>query len=362
MAVFRVEKTGNYTVMSNYHLRDKRLSLKAKGLLSQMLSLPEDWDYTLTGLSYINRESKDAIRTAINELESAGYIERRQTTDEGGKFAANEYIIHECPVNDEPDPDKGKSENPHTPSGHEAGPERDTLTPECDTAEITGSQETQDVPLSDNPTTDESMQEISLFELAQDNPAANTPTAGNFFAQPLLDFPMTENPSSEKPSPENPTQINIEKQNKEKRNTDLSSTDSFLPSFAQARENGQTEGRTEISEKRDAIREQIEYGLIVDYGNREQINEFVEIMLEVALTRSPTIRINRDTEYPTALVQQRFEQINADHIQRVLDGIRENTTCVRNTRAYVLAALFNVTSTIDNHYTMQVNHDFGAGG
>ena len=64
MAVFRVERTSDYTVMSNYHLRDKRLSLKAKGLLSQMLSLPEDWDYTLAGLCYINRESKDAIRSS----------------------------------------------------------------------------------------------------------------------------------------------------------------------------------------------------------------------------------------------------------------------------------------------------------
>ena len=81
MAVFRVERTQNYTVMSNYHLRDKRLSLKAKGLLSQMLSLPEDWDYTLTGLSLINAEGKDAIRAAVVELEQAGYVFRRQTTD-----------------------------------------------------------------------------------------------------------------------------------------------------------------------------------------------------------------------------------------------------------------------------------------
>lgn len=83
--------------MSNFHLKDKRLSLKAKGLLSQMLSLPDDWDYTLSGLSYINRESKDAIRSAVNELETAGYIRRRQTTDASGKFAANEYTILSVP-------------------------------------------------------------------------------------------------------------------------------------------------------------------------------------------------------------------------------------------------------------------------
>lgn len=117
MAVFRVERTSDYTVMSNYHLRDKRLSLKAKGLLSQMLSLPEDWDYTLAGLCYINRESKDAIRTAIRELEQAGYIRRRQTTDSGGKFAGNEYTIYERPqepLSGEPSSEKPASGNPTT--------------------------------------------------------------------------------------------------------------------------------------------------------------------------------------------------------------------------------------------------------
>ena len=74
MAVFRVERNSGYTVMSNHHLRNKELTLKAKGLLSQMLSLPEDWDYALAGLSYINRESIDAIRTAVWELEKAGYL------------------------------------------------------------------------------------------------------------------------------------------------------------------------------------------------------------------------------------------------------------------------------------------------
>lgn len=97
MAVFRVARTGDYTVMSNYHLRDKRLSLKAKGLLSQMLSLPDDWDYTLSGLCAINLESKDAIRTAIVELERLGYIQRRQTVTESGRFAGNEYTIYERP-------------------------------------------------------------------------------------------------------------------------------------------------------------------------------------------------------------------------------------------------------------------------
>ncbi len=106
--------------MSNHHLRNKELSLKAKGLLSQMLSLPEDWDYTLAGLSYINRESIDAIRTAVWELEKAGYITRRQGRDEKGKMTAIEYTIYEqpqppaldCPILENPTPDNPTSENP----------------------------------------------------------------------------------------------------------------------------------------------------------------------------------------------------------------------------------------------------------
>ena len=97
MAVFRVEKNSGYTAMSNHHLRNRALSLKAKGLLSQMLSLPEDWDYTLQGLARINRESIDAIRQAIRELEQAGYIQRSRERDEKGRLRGADYVIFELP-------------------------------------------------------------------------------------------------------------------------------------------------------------------------------------------------------------------------------------------------------------------------
>jgi len=115
MAVFRVEKNKGYTVMSNHHLRNKELTLKAKGLLSQMLSLPENWDYTLAGLSHINKESIDAIRTAIWELEKAGYIERSQGRDEKGKMTAITYTIYEQPISpvlDQPVLENPTSDNP----------------------------------------------------------------------------------------------------------------------------------------------------------------------------------------------------------------------------------------------------------
>ena len=109
MAVFRVEKNKGYTVMSNHHLRNKDLSLKAKGLLSQMLSLPEDWDYTLKGLSLINREQIDAIRAAIRELEQTGYIVRSRERDSQGRLRGADYVIYEQP---QPVPDSPTLENP----------------------------------------------------------------------------------------------------------------------------------------------------------------------------------------------------------------------------------------------------------
>jgi len=98
MPVFRIEKTRDFTVMSNHHLKNRSLSLKAKGLLSQMLSLPEDWDYTLKGLTYINSDGIDAIREAIRELERAGYIVRNRSRNAKGQLAGSEYIIYEFPL------------------------------------------------------------------------------------------------------------------------------------------------------------------------------------------------------------------------------------------------------------------------
>lgn len=83
--------------MSNRHFKNKNLSLKAKGLLSLMLSLPEEWDYTLKGLAHINKEGVDAVRTAVIELENEGYIVRKQTRNENGQMGASEYIIYESP-------------------------------------------------------------------------------------------------------------------------------------------------------------------------------------------------------------------------------------------------------------------------
>ena len=113
-------------------------------------------------------------------------------------------------------------------------------------------------------------------------------------------------------------------------------------------------------DEREKIKHQIEYDWLREQFRTEPIDKLVEIMLEVAMNRSPTIRIGRDSEYATAYVQDRFSKINAMHIERVCDGIQDNRTQVRNTKAYLLAALFNAVSTLDSYYTMQANYDYGS--
>ena len=114
MAVFRIERTRDYTVMSNHHLRNANLSLKAKGLLSMMLSLPEDWNYTTRGLAKICKEGVDAIGAALRELEQAGYIVRHQKRDKSGRITDTEYVIYEQPQPDmsQPYPASPDTENP----------------------------------------------------------------------------------------------------------------------------------------------------------------------------------------------------------------------------------------------------------
>mgnify|MGYP004491020585 FL=1 len=148
MAVFRVEKTKDFTIMSNYHLRDKNLSLKAKGLLSQMLSLPEEWDYTLAGLAHINKESKDAIRTTILELEKAGYITRHQTTTEGGRFGCNEYVIRERPLPHEPLTENPTTVNPQTAAPLTENPTQLNTNPSKTEKEQTDQSSTDSLPIS----------------------------------------------------------------------------------------------------------------------------------------------------------------------------------------------------------------------
>ena len=125
MAVFRVEKTKDFTIMCNHHLRNTELSLKAKGLLSLMLSLPEDWDYTTKGLAHICKDGVDSITTALKELERHGYLTRQRLRNENGQLGDIEYTIHEQPVIPDTEGLSPKRENPRQVKPRQAKPGQD---------------------------------------------------------------------------------------------------------------------------------------------------------------------------------------------------------------------------------------------
>ena len=149
MAVFRIERNRDYTVMSNHHLRDTELSLKSKGLLSMMLSLPEEWNYTTRGLAAICKEGADCIGSALRELEQAGYIVRNRIRDSKGKIVDVEYIIYETPHKPQPQSAPPEPERPDTEN-----PDMDTPCPEM-TAQLNKDREKKDGSKKDLENTDE---------------------------------------------------------------------------------------------------------------------------------------------------------------------------------------------------------------
>lgn len=271
MAVFRVQKTQNYTIMSNHHLRNKALSLKAKGLLSLMLSLPEDWDYTTRGLASICKEGVDSVCATVRELEAAGYIIRRRVRDKNGQMRGMEYTVLEQPQ----PPEQGSAE-----------------------------------------------------------------------AAPKCAQPKQAKPKREKPVQENPAQLNTKEINKEETN------------------NVSNPIRTadEREQYRDLIRENIEYDILAknNPADRIRLDELVELMLDTVCSKRSSIRIAGD-EFPAEVVKSRFLKLEAQHIQYVLDSLKDNPPHIRNIKKYLLAALYNAPLTIENYYAAQINHDLCGG-
>ena len=297
MAVFRVERNSGYTVMSNHHLRNKELTLKAKGLLSQMLSLPEDWDYTLAGLSHINRESIDAIRTAVWELEKAGYILRRQGRDEKGKMTAIEYTIYEQPqpMLENPIPGKPMLENPTT-----------------------------DNPTSENPTQlNKDIQKTKKKKKEKLNTDISSTHSIPFHSL---------NPS--------PLEDAAQPPERKRKETEPSAFDIYEEIIKDNIE-------YDILMQNNRL-------------DKDLINEIVTLMLETVCTKRKTIRIAGD-DYPAELVKARFMKLDSSHIEFVLNCMSENTTKIRNIKQYLRAVLFNAPSTMNNYYTSLVAHDMASG-
>ena len=300
MAIIRVIKNRNFTTMSNYHLRDTRLSLKAKGLLSVILSLPEDWDYSVHGLSYICKEGTDAIRQAIWELEQAGYIFRSRNRNEKGQLKNAEYEIYEEP--------QEKREEIARPVDESPGSEAPML----------------DAPASENPT----------------------------LAAPTLDTRMQEMP----------TQLNINKTNtlpqKEKINKKRSETnpDPSNPDPIKGARANNLQPIALVSQMRDMIRGNISYDALAQEYDRDRLDEMVSLMVEVLCSCSPTFTISGNV-YPSELVKERICSLNSCHIEYALKSMDTIRGDIRNIKQYLLAVLFNAPATMANYYDAKIRRD-----
>ena len=286
MAVFRVEKTKDFTIMSNHHLRNAELSLKAKGLLSLMLSLPEDWDYTTKGLAHICKDGVDSITTALKELERHGYLTRQRLRYENGQLGDIEYTIHEKPVTLEKQGGSPKRENPRQVNPRQAKPEQ------------------------------------------------------------------------AEPEQEKPAQLNTNPLRTKKSKTDISRTyPSIYPAAPETESRPDWMDRIDlVNAYREIIKANVEYDILTGRYGAERMDEAVELMLEVVLSKRPYIRIAGD-DFPREVVKSRFLKINSSHLEYVFDCIDKNTTKVGNIKAYLLAALYNAPATMDSYYRAEVNHD-----
>ena len=298
MAVFRIEKTRDYTVMSNHHLRNTNLSLKAKGLLSLMLSLPEEWDYTTKGLARICKDGVDSICAGVRELEEQGYVIRERVRNPNGQLGSIEYTILEQPR--PPEREKPERENPVLDNPEQALPVLGEPG-QGNTAQLN---------------TKESSKQKSKKELSStegSNPIRSNP-------QPLTGTPPAE----------------------ERIGTDRM-------------------GAREVYREIILDNIGYEYLIQDSHIDREQLDEIAELIVDTVCTARKTVRIAGD-DYPAEVVKSRFMKLDSSHVQYVMDCMKNNTTYVRNIKKYLLAALYNAPTTINSYYSSLVQHDMYGDG
>lgn len=301
MAIFRVAKTRDYTVMSNVHLRDRNLSLKAKGLLSLILSLPEDWNYTTRGLAAICKEGVDSIGAALRELESAGYLTRRRLRDRSGRISDTEYVVYESP-NKETEADMPDADLPDRASQG-----------------------------TDEPDT----------------------------ASPCTEIPYMVFPDTDAPDMEIPAQLNTEVSNTYESNTQKSNPDPILipKQRIQQADTGMGDmDRMDAQEYRRTLAEvkaQIEYDVLDTPHDHERLDEIVEIMTETLCSRKPYIKVAGEN-YPAEVVKSRFKKLGYHHIEYVFLSLDKKHTEVRNIRQYLMTTLYHAPTTMSNYFDAEV--------
>lgn len=342
----RVKRTSGYTIMSNYHLRDMNLSLKASGLLSLVLSLPEDWQYSVKGLTAIVKEGESAVKSALQELEQHGYLRRTEIRTESGKFQGLEYIFLEYP---------GQLEDLQNPNGREQTIQN--MQKKMAQKMQIGTQNGWD-------NTYEALGKAAIIDINQ--PGVTYPITEKWQLKiPQVENPLTENQQSKTPRVENPTADKPIADNRRQIIKDINKDIDI--SINQSNHNiPKTEKRLidqmDVMETyRDMIRNNIGYATF-SAAEKGKVDDLVNLMVETLMlpdSENKTIRIAGEKK-PVSIVKSVFLQLDMGHIQYVLESLSNTTSRITNMKSYLLTALYNAPLTINNYYQARVNHDFSA--
>lgn len=352
----RVKRTSGYTIMSNYHLRDMNLSLKASGLLSLVLSLPEDWQYSVKGLTAIVKEGESAVKSALQELEQHGYLRRTEIRTESGKFEGLEYIFLEYP---------GQLEDLQNPNGQEQT---------IQNMQKKMAQKMQINTQKDWNNTYEASEKAAIIDINQSSVTYPT-TEKRQLKTPQVENPLAENQHAEntaggkstcgkstveKPEVENPIADNRRQIIKDiNKDIDISINQSNhnIPKT----EKRLIDQMDVMETYRDMIRNNIGYATF-SAAEKGKVDDLVNLMVETLMlpdSENKTIRIAGGKK-PVSIVKSVFLQLDMGHIQYVLESLSNTTSRITNMKSYLLTALYNAPLTINNYYQARVNHDFSA--
>ena len=300
----REQMQGGYTVLPNQILRTREMSYKARYLLAQMLSMSEAWQYTVAGMAKVCGMGRDAVRTAMVELETLGYLVRSQSRA-NGRFSHNVYIIREEPVEVEAAPSEAEPQ---------ALPKEDDLgMPAASTAPSTV-QESVSAPLADSP--------LSVSTLPEN-------------------LPLRKNKGK--------------KYQKKKYQDSLSSP--IHPIYPSSRE--KFVGILEWNSCLSKYKRQVEYDtLLFDHPEwKERLDELLELMTEASCCRAPTQRIG-GCQVSTEVVRARYAKIDMFIIDYIFDKLSTTIQPIRNIRQYLRTVLFHAPSTCTHDYDARVRWDF----
>ena len=351
MSKFRIFKNSDYTILNNTIFKDKCLSFKAKGILCLMMSLPENWNYTLKGLASLSKDSIDSVRQGVNELKAAGYIVQHQVKSQNGRWAESVYDVYE-----EPQPSDmngaGKEEKlPEKENIRQYPTENRSTQNENNLTDLPS----LDFPITVNQSTqsDDNLTDLPLLDFPI-TVNQSTQSDNDLTDLPSLDFPITE-----KPITENPTQLNTKDiNNKYINNPSINlNIDNNIPLTLKM---DRMDRSLEIREAyREVVHENVDYE-ILKYGKKgfeaAQIDEIIELMTDVLSSPKNTMRVS-GVEVPTDIVKNRFMKITKEHIEYVIDCINHNTTKIRNIRAYMITSLYNAPATIGTYFSAEASHD-----